>query len=130
VTKLTIASLPRVFLPRLDLPFSKFNATKRYFITKYRRLLFTRMNASYDFSILKFLQLDGTKEYKYHPPTQLPINPPYKHACQLKAASKLQQEYTPSTTQKIDEKTLVENVASFSVDEKSSKSDVDSSSST
>nr|XP_002127655.1 putative tRNA (cytidine(32)/guanosine(34)-2'-O)-methyltransferase [Ciona intestinalis] len=38
------------------------------------------------------LQLDGAEEYKYHPPTQSPINPPYKHACHLKSESKLAKE--------------------------------------
>nr|CAB3247349.1 putative tRNA (cytidine(32)/guanosine(34)-2'-O)-methyltransferase [Phallusia mammillata] len=38
------------------------------------------------------LQLEGGKEYKYLPPTQGPINPPYKHACELKSASQLAKE--------------------------------------
>lgn len=29
-------------------------------------------------------QLEPGKEYKYHPPTQSPINPPYKEACYLR----------------------------------------------
>lgn len=41
-----------------------------------------------------FFQLEGAGEYKYHPPTQMPINPPYKHACQLKSSSALPQETT------------------------------------
>ena len=44
------------------------------------------------------MQLDGAGEYEYHPPTQEPINPPYKHACKLKSESKLPQEATPSTS--------------------------------
>ena len=38
---------------------------------------------------LFFLQLDESKEYVYHPPTQSPINPPYKLACELRRTDQL-----------------------------------------
>ena len=34
-------------------------------------------------------QLEKGKDYKYLPPTQSPINPPYAHACELKKTDKL-----------------------------------------
>uniref|UniRef100_H2ZIK2 Ribosomal RNA methyltransferase FtsJ domain-containing protein n=1 Tax=Ciona savignyi TaxID=51511 RepID=H2ZIK2_CIOSA len=48
------------------------------------------------------LQLDGAAEYTYHPPTQSPINPPYKHACQLKSESKLAQEEIKAVSSQAD----------------------------
>ena len=44
------------------------------------------------FSILSFdifFQLKDGKEYTYHPPTQSPIDPPYKQACELKKQDRL-----------------------------------------
>ncbi|XP_076812382.1 tRNA (cytidine(32)/guanosine(34)-2'-O)-methyltransferase-like [Clavelina lepadiformis] len=48
--------------------------------------------SAYDSDKTYKLQLDGAEEYKYHPPTQAPIDPPYKHACKLKANSMLAKE--------------------------------------
>ena len=35
------------------------------------------------------MQLSGQKEYEYQPPTQSPIDPPYKEACKLKKTDQL-----------------------------------------
>uniref|UniRef100_A0A4W5QLP9 Putative tRNA (cytidine(32)/guanosine(34)-2'-O)-methyltransferase n=1 Tax=Hucho hucho TaxID=62062 RepID=A0A4W5QLP9_9TELE len=42
------------------------------------------------------LQLDASKEYKYTPPTQPPIRPPYQQACQLRKNNLLAKEDSPS----------------------------------
>ncbi|XP_038827035.1 putative tRNA (cytidine(32)/guanosine(34)-2'-O)-methyltransferase [Salvelinus namaycush] len=42
------------------------------------------------------LQLDASKEYKYTPPTQPPIHPPYQQACQLRKNNLLAKEDSPS----------------------------------
>jgi len=42
------------------------------------------------------LQLEGASGYSYHPPTQAPINPPYKDACVLKKTDQLAK---PSSSQ-------------------------------
>uniref|UniRef100_A0A674BR50 Putative tRNA (cytidine(32)/guanosine(34)-2'-O)-methyltransferase n=1 Tax=Salmo trutta TaxID=8032 RepID=A0A674BR50_SALTR len=40
--------------------------------------------------------LDASKEYKYTPPTQPPIRPPYQQACQLRKNNLLAKEDSPS----------------------------------
>uniref|UniRef100_A0A3B3Q4P0 Putative tRNA (cytidine(32)/guanosine(34)-2'-O)-methyltransferase n=1 Tax=Paramormyrops kingsleyae TaxID=1676925 RepID=A0A3B3Q4P0_9TELE len=42
------------------------------------------------------LQLDPSKEYKYTPPTQPPIRPPYEQACRLRKSNLLANENSPS----------------------------------
>ncbi|XP_061698179.1 putative tRNA (cytidine(32)/guanosine(34)-2'-O)-methyltransferase [Syngnathoides biaculeatus] len=44
------------------------------------------------------LQLDTGKEYQYTPPTQLPISPPYQHACQLRKNNLLSKADSPSAS--------------------------------
>ncbi|XP_023646995.2 tRNA (cytidine(32)/guanosine(34)-2'-O)-methyltransferase [Paramormyrops kingsleyae] len=41
------------------------------------------------------LQLDPSKEYKYTPPTQPPIRPPYEQACRLRKSNLLANENSP-----------------------------------
>ena len=39
--------------------------------------------------VCNVLQLEDGKEYRYHEPTQSPINPPYSEACLLKKLDQL-----------------------------------------
>ena len=50
-----------------------------------------------------YVQIEG-KEYYYHSPTQGPINPPYKEACQLKRTDQLAKPFiaTSKSTEKSD----------------------------
>ena len=41
------------------------------------------------------LQLEDGSEYKYTPPTQPPISPPYQEACTLKKKGRLAKEIRP-----------------------------------
>lgn len=41
------------------------------------------------------LQLEDGSEYKYTPPTQPPISPPYQEACTLKKKGRLAKEMRP-----------------------------------
>ena len=50
-----------------------------------------------------YLQLEG-RDYQYHPPTQSPINPPYKEACQLRRTDKLSKPTTASDNNSRDNK--------------------------
>ncbi|XP_072242567.1 tRNA (cytidine(32)/guanosine(34)-2'-O)-methyltransferase [Leuresthes tenuis] len=42
------------------------------------------------------LQLDADKQYRYTPPTQPPISPPYQQACHLRKSNLLSKEDAPS----------------------------------
>jgi len=55
--------------------------------------------SAYDSDKTYPLQLEGGKEYKYHEPTQSPINPPYKEACLLKRSDKLSKPGQVSNSQ-------------------------------
>lgn len=55
--------------------------------------------SAYDSDKTYPLQLKGGKEYKYHEPTQSPINPPYKEACLLKRSDKLSKPGQVSNSQ-------------------------------
>jgi len=45
--------------------------------------------SAYDSDTTYPLQLKPGEEYRYHPPTQGPINPPYEKACELRRSDKL-----------------------------------------
>ncbi|KAI2599284.1 FTSJ1 isoform 1 [Pan troglodytes] len=51
--------------------------------------------SSYDSDRSYPLDLEGGSEYKYTPPTQPPISPPYQEACTLKRKGQLAKEIRP-----------------------------------
>ncbi|XP_066570296.1 tRNA (cytidine(32)/guanosine(34)-2'-O)-methyltransferase [Amia ocellicauda] len=54
--------------------------------------------SAYDSDRTYPLQLDPSKEYRYLPPTQPPIRPPYQEACHLRKHNLLAKEELPSTS--------------------------------
>ncbi|XP_070561021.1 tRNA (cytidine(32)/guanosine(34)-2'-O)-methyltransferase-like isoform X2 [Ptychodera flava] len=69
--------------------------------------------SAYDSDRTYPLKLDAKSEYKYHPPTQMPIKPPYEKACFLKKNDLLAKPTTFSdqqTLQDSNEKTLPDSV--------------------
>ena len=55
-------------------------------------------------NLIYLFQLEDGEEYTYHAPTQSPINPPYKEACELRRSDKLCKP-TSSTDGQEDDKT-------------------------
>lgn len=51
--------------------------------------------SAYDSDRTYSLDLDNGSEYKYTPPTQPPIAPPYQEACRLKKNGQLAKEFLP-----------------------------------